>query len=133
VTKLRITSPRTKEDVGAVTRHERVSPRMPKKTDSPIGNAIRAARMAYPMTQTELASRIGVRPATISHIEAGLNVPYAVTLRDIAVALAVTTDELMGRTPKGALTDPALQKELRGLHRRLAHLETEVEKLRKRR
>ena len=60
------------------------------------GNRLRAKREAIELTQQELAERIGVRKAQISHYENGKAEPSAGVLANMAQVLSVTTDYLLG-------------------------------------
>jgi len=58
------------------------------------------------ITQTQLAEITGLTQRTISHYETGAGYPPAPTVVDLAHALNVTTDELLGAKPiKKARTD----------------------------
>lgn len=59
-----------------------------------IGRRIRDARKKKNISQQEVAWRVGVKDATISHIESGNKFRFA-TLVKIANVLGVTLDELM--------------------------------------
>ena len=62
-----------------------------------FGNRIRRWRQASqpPMTQRELASRIGVSNGFLAHIETGRTLPGIRTLRALANALGVAETEML--------------------------------------
>jgi len=63
-----------------------------------FGERLRRRRMALGWSQTTLADRLSVRPATISRYESGTygSVTFA-RLRQLADVLATSTDYLLGR------------------------------------
>ena len=71
---------------------------MPKKVRpaSEFGRKLVELRQARGLTQTELAELIGSTQRAISHYETVADYPPAPTIRDLASALKVTTDELLG-------------------------------------
>ena len=62
-----------------------------------FGNRIRRWRQSFqpPMTQRELASRIGVSNGFLAHIETGRTLPGIRTLRALAKALGVPETEML--------------------------------------
>jgi transcriptional regulator with XRE-family HTH domain len=63
-----------------------------------LGERIRRTRIAYGMSQAELARRIGVSANTMNKIEAGETPdPRVSRIKGIADALRVSTDYLLGR------------------------------------
>jgi transcriptional regulator with XRE-family HTH domain len=54
-----------------------------------LGNAIRNLRKAGGLTQRSLATRVGVSPTYLSHVEAGRREPSVTLLRGLARELAV--------------------------------------------
>ena len=58
-----------------------------------------AARKMRVLSQSELAEKAGLQPAAVSHFETGARKPSFDNLRNLAEALQVTTDYLIGRTP----------------------------------
>lgn len=62
-----------------------------------LGRRIAAAREAAGLTQTDVARLLGVTQATVSRLEGGLQEPTALRLADLAEALGVTADDLLGR------------------------------------
>lgn len=61
-------------------------------------NRIRICRKAAKITQQELADRIGVKRAVISKYETGAISPRVEVLQNIARALGVSVDTLLGET-----------------------------------
>lgn len=70
-----------------------------------IGRRIRDARKKKNISQQEVAWRVGVKDATISHIESGNKFRFA-TLVKIANVLGVTLDELMCDNQCGSAVRP---------------------------
>jgi transcriptional regulator with XRE-family HTH domain len=82
--------------------------------DFPLGRRLRWARRAKDLTQQQLAERSGINSVTISRLESGDAAhAYARTVRDLAKALEVSTDYLMGLTDESGIeseleaTEPA--------------------------
>lgn len=63
-----------------------------------FARAIKAARRARGFTQAELSERVGMAVEAYGRLERGNTLPRADTLAALAQVLAVTTDELLGRT-----------------------------------
>ena len=57
-------------------------------------NTLREHRKQQGYTLTQLASKVGVTPGFISHIERGIRVPRLETAQKLANALDCTIDEL---------------------------------------
>jgi len=55
---------------------------------------IRELRTAAGLTQLELANKVNVTPSTVYNWEKGRNEPSATNLRDIALALGASMDEI---------------------------------------
>jgi transcriptional regulator with XRE-family HTH domain len=63
----------------------------------PVGQRVRKARRDQDLTQRELATRAGMNIVTISRLEHGTSEQiYADTLGDLARALNVSADYLLG-------------------------------------
>ena len=63
----------------------------------PLGKRLRQVRRRKDLTQEQLAAMAGVSPITISRMEQGNAAhAHACTLRDLARALDVSTDYLLG-------------------------------------
>lgn len=65
--------------------------------DNLIGKSIKVNRIAQNYTQKQLAQKIGVTHAAISHWENGVNIPNVKDCWLLADALGITIDELVGR------------------------------------
>lgn len=61
-----------------------------------IGQLLRDRRLALGMSQTELARRVGVPDAAISHVECGRREPRIGLFASICAELGVTMDEVYG-------------------------------------
>lgn len=61
-----------------------------------IGNRIRKYRQQLNLTQQQLAQKIGVRNSVISFYEVGDRVPSTAVIKNLAIALHVSTDLLLG-------------------------------------
>lgn len=62
-----------------------------------ITNNLESIRKEKGLTQVELAAKLNVQQSTISHIENGERNPSAELLCNLAEALGVTIDELIGK------------------------------------
>lgn len=66
-----------------------------------FGDRIRAARHKAGLSQEALGERLGITRAAMNQIENGTRRDTAATLlRDLAVALGVSADYLVGHTPR---------------------------------
>lgn len=65
------------------------------KTNLPVGENVRRARLAMGLSQAELARRTGVQPAWIAHIEAARQLPSLPNAVALADALGVSLDDLV--------------------------------------
>ena len=59
-----------------------------------IGKNVKSRREACGLDQTELAEKLHITQAMVSHIEAGRKLPSVALLADIAKVLRCTMDEL---------------------------------------
>ena len=57
---------------------------------------LKAARLAAGLTQKEVAERVGVAKSTYSLYESGKRAPVVKGIKQLAKALGVTADELLG-------------------------------------
>lgn len=75
--------------------------KMPKKVppSSAFGDRLTRIRTARRLTQTELAEMIGSSQRAISHYETVAEYPPTSVVVDLARALEVSTDELLGLRP----------------------------------
>ena len=65
--------------------------------DFPLGQRLRKARREKDLTQMQLGVLAGINPITISRLEQGTaEHAYAKTVRDLACALHVSADYLLG-------------------------------------
>jgi len=78
---------------------------------------LKAARELRKMNQTQLAEKAGFPPSSIAHFEGGGRKPSFDNLRNLAAALEVTTDYLLGRTD-----DPTQSKDADPLYREVSKL-----------
>lgn len=69
-----------------------------KKLDMLFAKALASCRENKGYTQLELAEKIGVAQPTIAKLEKGYSSPSAAILTNLADALEVSTDYLLGRT-----------------------------------
>lgn len=74
---------------------------MIKQKELTIGQAIKKARKAKKITQVELAEIIGHSRGVICKWETDKRTPLITAVIDIADALGVSIDELVGREVKG--------------------------------
>jgi len=88
---------------------------------SSYGQRISYLRESHQMTQTELARRLGITRASLSHYETGRRVPDFDTLSKMADLFDVSVDYIIGRTEK-----PAAPPEIREFDE---HLELSDEKI----
>jgi transcriptional regulator with XRE-family HTH domain len=63
-----------------------------------LGERVRRQRMALGLSQTELSGQVGIPIPNLSRIEHGRQSIYIERLVDLAEALQVSTDYLLGRT-----------------------------------
>jgi len=77
---------------------------VPEKQISLIANQLRLLRKKRGLTQTELGEKTGITQKAIAAYESGRVRILDVTLVDLAKALNVSTDELLGVKPTKPLT-----------------------------
>ena len=56
---------------------------------------LKQTRIHRGYTQTQLANLIGVTPAAISRYENGIRKPNAIVIRNLAITLGISSDELL--------------------------------------
>ena len=78
-----------------------------------LGEKIKFARMQKKISQAELSEKAGTHQKNISKYEKDLVVPSAVTLKNMADILEVTTDYLLGSGSETTIRDTALLKQFR--------------------
>lgn len=59
-----------------------------------MAKSIKELRAAAGLTQLELARKVGVTPSSVYNWERGKTEPTATNLRDLAIALGVTMEEI---------------------------------------
>lgn len=62
-----------------------------------LSSRIKKLRLAKNISQRAMAKRLGIKPPSLAQMESGLIEPSLVVLRRFAVALKVSTDELLGK------------------------------------
>lgn len=95
---------------------------MPKRTNEALahfGTRLVALRKAAGYTQTELANELGVTRRMIAYYEGETDHPPSNLLPDMAKALGVSIDELLGTAPAVKKVKPANSR----LQRRLQQIE----------
>lgn len=90
-----------------------------KKEGGDFGRRLAELRKAAGYTQVELADEIGVTQRVIAYYEGQTDHPPTTLLPDIARALKITTDVLLGSTPVKKKPRPRNTR----LHRRLEQIE----------
>ena len=93
-----------------------------KKPASPFGERLISLRKIRGMTQTELADAIGSSQRVISYYEAVAPVPSGDIVLNLAKALRVSTDELLGAKPPPKIDSPTAKPEARRYWRRFQQL-----------
>ena len=72
----------------------------PSRTESPVGMRIAKLRKLQGLTQEELAAKMGIKRTTLANYEIGRIRIYDTMLKSFALALKVSTDELLGISSK---------------------------------
>lgn len=103
-----------------------------KQLTSHMASVLREARKRTPMTQSDVAERVGVVTEVLGRMERGNMLPSVPTLRRLCVVLRLDANALLGLLPEGAPTwlPPAepgadVLPELRRLVRSLRRLDAE--------
>lgn len=91
--------------------------RMKERTLEGFGTRLAALRQARGLSQDELAMGVGVSRRVIAYYEAKSAQPPGALLVDLAHALRVSTDELLGVTPVRETTSPKTARLLKRLRR----------------
>jgi len=81
-----------------MTKKNRVKSEIKRSSVDGFPGRLREARQLRKLSQHELAARAKVTPSIISHFETGSRKPSLHNFRQLADALDVTTDYLIGRT-----------------------------------
>lgn len=78
---------------------------------------LKSSRQLRDLSQTDLASKAGLPPSSVSHFESGTRKPSFENLKRLATALNVTTDYLLGRAndPDGSAGVGTLHRDLNKL------------------
>ena len=90
----------------------------PDVVDIHISQLIKDRRKQLAITQTELAKQSSLTPAAISQFESGTRKPSFDTLSNLADALKVTTDYLLGKRRESyddLLADPKVSMMFKGM------------------
>jgi transcriptional regulator with XRE-family HTH domain len=97
---------------------------MPKQKEpgSPFGARLIALRKARGLTQTQLAEAINTTQRAISYYECEGGNPDLDVIAQLAKALNVTTDHLLGTKAQPRIDSPALDPEARRYWRRFQQL-----------
>jgi transcriptional regulator with XRE-family HTH domain len=90
---------------------------MKTRTLDGFGSRLAAIRQSRGLTQAELGAAAGVSQRVIAYYETETTQPPGALLVDLARALKVTTDELLGLTPLSAKTSPKPARLLTRLQR----------------
>jgi len=72
-----------------------------------IGSTARAARLDARLTQADVAERVGLAVESYGRIERGTMLPSVGTLQRMSVALAVSSDKLLGLSEARACRAPS--------------------------
>ncbi|WMJ75303.1 helix-turn-helix transcriptional regulator [Cytophagaceae bacterium ABcell3] len=78
-----------------------------------LGEKIKLTRSKKKLSQQELSEKAGIHQKNISKYEKDLVIPSAVVLKNIADALEVTTDYLLGSEETNTIKDTALLKQFK--------------------
>lgn len=90
---------------------------MKERTLEGFGARLATLRQAKGMTQVELGAAVGVSNRVIAYYEADDAQPPGAMLVDLARALRISTDELLGVTPVSEHTSPKTASLLKRLRR----------------
>ena len=105
---------------------------MPSKVppSSPFAKRLTALRTARGLTQTQLAEMIGSSQRAISHYETVADFPPPPVIIELAAALKVSADELLGLAPvkAAAAPSPARDPETRRLWKKFQQVRSLPEK-----
>jgi transcriptional regulator with XRE-family HTH domain len=93
-------------------------------TENGFAQRLVSIRTSRELTQTQLAEMTGLTQRTISHYETGAGYPPAPTVVDLATALEVSTDELLGAKPIKSGKLPQMDAETKRLWTKFQQLRT---------
>ena len=82
-----------------------------------MGTRLKEWRTRRALSQQELADMAGTTKANISRIEHGLQIPRPATVRRLAAALGITTDELITWEAPMSIGDRVIPSKLSGRKR----------------
>lgn len=87
------------------------------QTTSIFSERLKSARELRHFSQTDLATKAGLPPSSVSHFEGDARKPSFENLKRLASALNVTTDYLLGRadTPDGSATSGTIHRDMHKL------------------
>ncbi len=88
-----------------------------QKTLEGFGQRLAAIRKSRGLTQAELGAAVGVSNRVIAYYEQDDAQPPGAMLVDLARALGVTTDEMLGVKPAKGLSDPKTARLVKRLRR----------------
>jgi transcriptional regulator with XRE-family HTH domain len=88
-----------------------------QKTLEGFGQRLAAIRKSCGLTQAELGAAVGVSNRVIAYYEQDDAQPPGAMLVDLARALGVTTDEMLGVKPAKGLSDPKTARLVKRLRR----------------
>lgn len=88
-----------------------------QKTLEGFGQRLAAIRKSRGLTQAELGAAVGVSNRVIAYYEQDDAQPPGAMLVDLARALGVTTDEMLGVKPSKGLSDPKTARLVKRLRR----------------
>lgn len=97
-------------------------------TENGFAQRLVSIRNSRELTQTQLADLTGLTQRTISHYETGAGYPPAPTVVDLAKALQVSTDELLGAKPIKSGKLPQMDTETKRLWAKFQQLVSLPEK-----
>lgn len=86
---------------------------------------LRLARTERALSQSELAERANLQPSAVSHFESGSRKPSFDNLKNLADALRVSTDYLLGRTDMMDASSATVDQ----IHRHYSGLSTEYQEM----
>lgn len=85
---------------------------------------LKPIRLRRGWTQEDLSRRSGVSRDSLSNYENDSREPHPTTVKKLATALGVSTDDLQNPTPKPSQTAPHLEANVKGLEQTLEIYET---------
>lgn len=95
-------------------------------TNNLLGSRIKLLRLNYGLTQVQVAEKLFMDRANISHYERGVAVPPSETLGKISRLFGVTTDYLLGREDGETVLEQTLEQRVSALEKEIAELKGQV-------